>query len=331
LAGLCLSLSTPAFAATVCLVAPNGGDVFVRNENGDRIGGDWKSNTLATADDAEFAALQSARLLYVVTANNESGYVSHIVVKEPEACAEKAPVGPTPVVVPSPSEGKNTPAGVGSADPFGCGKGTGASKCNRDALYAIANRSRSCSDYSSARETVYFKVDAKVDSKGNTIVESVYSNDTVVLRKGMPDANEFNIEHTWPQSKLKAYNSFKETKSDMYHLFPTENRINSIRGNLPFREIPGEPEGDGRLAETDGSSFEPPEQHKGLVARAMFYMAVAYDMEIDSAQERVLRDWHVRFPVTAEERERARKVEANQGNVNPFIENPQYVDLVTDF
>jgi len=32
-----------------------------------------------------------------------------------------------------------------------------------------------------------------------------------------------------------------------------------------------------------------------------------------------------------EELERARRVEANQGNVNPFIENPEYVELVSDF
>lgn len=333
--GLCLSLSVPAFAANVCLIAPNGGGVYVRNEAGERIGNNWKSYTLATADDNELAALERDGYLYVVTPDNESGYVSHIVVKNEQECEKSVPTKPTPAptVTPTPGEGskKPTPPDVGSSDPFGCGTGTAAAKCNRDSLYALANRSRNCTDYSSAREIVYLKIDAKVDAKGNTFVESVYSNDTISLRNGMPDANVFNIEHTWPQSKLKMYNSFSETRSDMYHLFPSENRINSIRGNHPFREIPGEPEGHGRLPETDGSSFEPPEQHKGYVARAMFYMAVAYDMEIDSAQEKVLRDWHVRFPVTEEERERARKVETHQGNVNPFIENPEFVNLVADF
>jgi hypothetical protein len=35
--------------------------------------------------------------------------------------------------------------------------------------------------------------------------------------------------------------------------------------------------------------------------------------------------------VSADELERARRVEANQGNINPFVENPEYVSLVTDF
>jgi endonuclease I len=206
-----------------------------------------------------------------------------------------------------------------------------ASKCNRDALAVMANRSRNCTDYSSAREIVFFKVDVKYDANGQPFVQSVYTNDILKLGKGMPDSSQFNIEHTWPQSKLKQYARFSETKSDMHHLFAVQSRANSVRGNAPFRDIPGEPSGQGRIPETDGSSYEPPEQHKGIVARAMFYMAVAYDMSIDAEQERTLREWNDRFPVSADELERARRVEANQGNINPFVENPEYVSLVTDF
>lgn len=325
--------ATPAYGATieVCLVAPGDAPIYVRDAQGDRLDSEWASRTLVTASSDDVDG--EARYLYVVTKANESGYVSRSVVKDAELCGDRPAPRPTPVtptpVAPAP---KPTPGGEGKAgDPFGCGSGQGASKCNRDALAVRANRTRHCTDYSSAREVVFFKVDVKRDASGQPYVQSVYSNDTLKLGKGMPDASEFNIEHTWPQSKLKEYPRFSETKADMYHLFAVQSRINSDRGNLPFRELPGEPSGEGRISENDGRSFEPPEQHKGFVARAMFYMAVAYDLSIDADQERVLREWHVRYPVSAEERERARRVETEQGNVNPFIENPEFVDLVADF
>lgn len=342
LVGLGLGTSA-AHAATVCLVAPNGGDVFVRDVHGARLNETWESYVKARVDNEDLRD-SSQRVLYVETPE-AAGYVSRAVVKKADACnAARSPdpgseptPSPTPIDVTPPTGGRPSPRPPaapirpGSLDPFGCGSGSGASKCNRDALQAISTRGKNCADYSTARKIVFFKVDVKESDRGPWI-QSVYSNDTLQLSDNrMPDASVFNIEHTFPQSKLKEFPDFGNTKSDMYHLYAIESKINGRRGNMPFCEVSGEPSSQGRVPEFGNNCFEPPEQHKGFVARSMFYMAAAYDLSLDSAQERVLREWNARYPVTAEERERGRRVEAEQGNVNPFIENPEYVNLVSDF
>ena len=44
-----------------------------------------------------------------------------------------------------------------------------------------------------------------------------------------------NTEHTWPQSK----GATGAAKSDLHHLFPTDSKANSIRGNHPFGIVTG--------------------------------------------------------------------------------------------
>jgi deoxyribonuclease I len=68
-----------------------------------------------------------------------------------------------------------------------------------------------------------------------------------------------------------------------------------------------------------------------VVARAMFYMSVLYGMKIDSSQERTLREWSATHPVELSEVERAEKIHKVQGNRNPFIDHPEWIDLVQDF
>ena len=80
-----------------------------------------------------------------------------------------------------------------------------------------------------------------------------------------------------------------------------------------------------------GSAFEPPNVHKGVVARAMFYVAVTYGLNIDSREEATLRQWHREFPVSSQERRRARKIREIQGIAILFIDDPSLVDRISDF
>ena len=91
--------------------------------------------------------------------------------------------------------------------------------------------------------------------------------------------------------------------------------------------------------------FEPPDEVKGDLARAYFYMSVRYMHQFQCCQnnavagariqaplEAVLRRWHHQDPVDAREQERARCIAHDwQGNVNPFILFPQLVDHIEDF
>ncbi|MFY0531800.1 endonuclease [Nannocystis pusilla] len=83
----------------------------------------------------------------------------------------------------------------------------------------------------------------------------------------------------------------------------------------------------------DGPHFEPGRGH-GPVARATLYFLVRYPGEIDAPHEltpeqiELLKQWSKEDPPGQYERHRNQAIFAVQGNRNPFIDHPQWVDLV---
>ena len=179
-------------------------------------------------------------------------------------------------------------------------------------------------DYSTARELVILGLDNR-----NGDVECVYTGKVMhVGTEKMPSANEVNIEHTWPQSKGAKGNA----KTDLHHLYATESKANSIRGNHPFGDVREEnPKYSVGGSKFNGSVFEVRKQHRGNVARSMFYFATVYNQKIDETQEKVLRRWHKEDPVDANEIARNDKIEELQKNRNPYVDHPEYVDMIEDF
>lgn len=178
-------------------------------------------------------------------------------------------------------------------------------------------------DYDKARKLVILQID---NHGGN--VECVYTGKVTRVKDKMPSSTTLNIEHTWPQSM----GAKGAAKSDLHHLFPTDSKANSYRSSLPFGvcddnyikyDVGG--------SRCDGSVFEVRKQHRGNVARAMFYFAVRYNKSIDKDEEAVLRQWHKDDPVDPCERARNDAIEAIQKNRNPFIDHPEYVDQITNF
>jgi endonuclease I len=94
----------------------------------------------------------------------------------------------------------------------------------------------------------------------------------------------------------------------------------------------------------DGDSFEPRDEVKGDVARMIFYMAVRYegfngeiDLEINELVDNnapnigilsVLLQWHLDDPVDDLERTRNDLIFGYQGNRNPFIDHPEFANLI---
>lgn len=208
--------------------------------------------------------------------------------------------------------------------------------------------------YKGARTVMFGDIDLRQYKDGEFYVKDVYCHqeytaDDFSSNKGVgpskiPDSNVLNCEHTWPQSRFTSSYSGSTQKSDLHHLFSTNSKANSVRGNNPFAEVKGgqspapgcgssksgraisTPNGSGH-----GTSFQPPASHRGNVARALFYFSTRYEMKIDPVQEFYFRKWHEDDPVDAEERARNEKIFAAQGNRNPFIDNPQLVELISDF
>ena len=141
-----------------------------------------------------------------------------------------------------------------------------------------------------------------------------------------PDASNMNIEHTWPQS----HGATGIAKSDLHHLFPTDSRTNGRRGNNPFGYV-SDPDWSQGGSCTDYRVFQVRPVQRGNTARAMFYFSIRYNMDIDSRQEKVLREWHKNDPVDELEKARNDRIENFQHNRNPFIDRPDFVDRISDF
>ena len=88
--------------------------------------------------------------------------------------------------------------------------------------------------YNNARDELYANVDNQ-----NGLVKGIYTNYSVSLPNGVDPSsylydNGINCEHVWPQS---LYSGSEPMKSDMHHLRPCKDNVNSSRGNKPFGEI----------------------------------------------------------------------------------------------
>ena len=155
----------------------------------------------------------------------------------------------------------------------------------------------------------------------------------------LPDQNRLNTEHTWPQSKFSGQSNKGTQKSDLHHLFPTDSRANSTRGNYDFAEVTKNENLSNCALSKSGPSvtsggknfFEPPTSHKGNVARALFYFSVRYKIEINDEEEEFLRRWNHLDPVDEMEIARNNAIQKIQGNRNPFIDQPELADSISNF
>lgn len=197
--------------------------------------------------------------------------------------------------------------------------------------------------YKDARRLLFGKIDLGQDAQGY-FLKDVYCDRNMrtsdIGPNQIPSATVVNCEHTWPQSKFS--NAFPRDlqKGDLHHLYSTDAKANSTRGNNPFGEVTGgeQPAPGCNASQIGGATtrggglyFEPPAYHKGNVARSLFYFSIRYQLPIDKTQEAYLRQWHKEDPVDAAERTRNDAVFAEQKNRNPFIDFPELVDQIADF
>lgn len=177
-------------------------------------------------------------------------------------------------------------------------------------------------DYREARQFMFSTID-----NVNGRVECVYTG-MEITTNSIPDHTIMNTEHTWPKSK-------DGPQSDLHHLFPTDYWANGKRSSHRFGEVftvmwisGGSFEGYDALG---SRVFEPRDSHKGNVARAIFYVATTYDLDVPEFEESVLRTWHTLDPVDEAERARNEAIEGFQGSRNYYVDHPEMVNRVADF
>ena len=152
----------------------------------------------------------------------------------------------------------------------------------------------------------------------------------------------WNREHVWPQSLSWFDNTSNSTRGaggDIHHIRPESNSVNSSRGNLKMGEVNGGSPtkySNGVIAGyRAGDYFEPNDCSKGDVARIFFYMMIRYSQTDSSypitntAQSlQMLLEWHLLDPVDDLERVRNERAYGYQGNRNPFIDYPEFAELI---
>jgi len=200
--------------------------------------------------------------------------------------------------------------------------------------------------YDSARRLMFGTIDLQKFADGTYVVRDVYcerffsdkdfGNDKQIGPGLLPSSgNIVNTEHTWPQSRFTGRYNKEMQKSDLHHLFPTDSEMNSRRSSFRFGHVKKDLENlkcnQNRLGpqEGDGSVvFEPPVNHRGNVARAIFYFATRYEMKISPLEQAALKEWNKADPVDDIERRRNDMIEDMQGNRNPYIDYPELIDAI---
>lgn len=161
----------------------------------------------------------------------------------------------------------------------------------------------------------------------------------------------WNREHVW----AKSHGAFDENDTpgkDAHHLRPTDISVNGKRDSRWFDNggiAYTDPDGlTGCYFSDEKYTWEPREAVKGDVARIIFYMDVRYegengepDLEVidyfpsnNYTSEPVhallstLLAWHELDPVDDFERNRNEVIYSYQENRNPFIDRPEFVELI---
>ena len=166
----------------------------------------------------------------------------------------------------------------------------------------------------------------------------------------------WNKEHSVPQSW---FGESSPMKSDLFHVYPTDARVNNFRGNMPYGETSSRSYidnnskalgyiGSSNFSGYSGKVFEPVDQYKGDFARTYFYMVARYlDKNFNKSENgkvvftysnsttglttyaiNLFLKWHRQDPVSQKEIDRNNAVYKHQKNRNPFIDYPYLAEYI---
>ncbi len=183
---------------------------------------------------------------------------------------------------------------------------------------------------------------------GNDSYEYAHNTDKCGTYNGEGDC--YNREHILPQS---VFNSAAPMKNDGHFVVPADGYVNNRRSNYPFGTVNnpdwissnGSKVGPNTFPGYTGTVFEPIDEFKGDIARMLFYIATRYEDQIagwndtpmlNHTSDQVFSDWflnlllqwHQNDPVSQREIDRNNAVYNYQGNRNPFIDHPEWVDSI---
>ncbi|MNK28136.1 Extracellular ribonuclease precursor [compost metagenome] len=170
---------------------------------------------------------------------------------------------------------------------------------------------------------------------------------------GQNEGGCYNREHLVPQSLFKEASPMV---SDMLHILPTDGKVNGYRSHYPFgvinnptrTSLNGSKLGPNATPGTNyfGSAFEPINEFKGDVARALLYFVTRYQTRLSTFNSgdilntsnvnqglvtwelNLLLLWHQIDPVSEREIVRNNAAYTHQRNRNPYVDHPEWVTKV---
>ncbi len=188
------------------------------------------------------------------------------------------------------------------------------------------------------------------------------NNGTNNQEGGTSEKHVYSREHSMPKSWFGGGTSVGPS-TDMFHLYPVDSYMNSVRNNHPFGENNGEKftsaGGYSKLGVCtyegySGTCFEPNDEWKGDFARTYFYMVTCYEESLptwytenadsyegakatfdgntypglSTWQLSMLLKWSRQDPVDSIEIKRNEAVCVIQHNRNPFIDYPGLEEFI---
>ena len=165
------------------------------------------------------------------------------------------------------------------------------------------------------------------------------------------EGDNYNREHTVPQSW---FDKDSPMVADVFHILATDGKVNGVRSNYPYGEVGtstytagnGGMLGNSKLSGYSGTVFEPIDEYKGDIARGYFYMAIRYSDKLANWGEGaevvftssypyltsyaldLFTKWSHLDPVSDKEIIRNDAIKDIQGNRNPFIDHPEWIDVI---
>jgi endonuclease I len=167
----------------------------------------------------------------------------------------------------------------------------------------------------------------------------------------------YNREHSVPLSWFNGNTSTPGPATDYLHIYPTDKIVNAMRSNFIYGEVAtpnytsanGSKLGSSAIAGFTTDVFEPINEYKGDVARSFLYFVTRYQdnmpgwpgngsgtqafdpttyPSVDIPYLQVMLKWTKLDPVSQKEIDRNNAAYVYQGNRNPYIDHPEFVDMV---
>lgn len=131
------------------------------------------------------------------------------------------------------------------------------------------------------------------------------------------------------QCREEGNTRFIRMEADMHNMYPVTQDILLPASKPLYGEIKGEHwKFDDCDYERSGGMVEPRPLARGNIARALFYMKLKYGVKLEPQLIQTLKRWNRLDPPSKQEKLRNDRIEALQGQRNPYIDKPSLVDSI---